>query len=92
VMKESIPVAEENDQIMLTLYNQIDEKLIMEHNTSICQFLREKLSNDQITLVIERKELSDDQKIFTQKEKFEYLLQNNEALVKLCDRFKLRLY
>lgn len=92
VMKESIPVAKENDQIMLTLYNQIDEKLIMEHNTSICQFLREKLSNDQITLVIERKELSDDQKIFTQKEKFEYLLQNNEALVKLCDRFKLRLY
>ncbi|MDD4822575.1 MAG: DNA polymerase III subunit gamma/tau [Bacteroidales bacterium] len=92
VMKEFIPVAEANNTVVLTLYNQIDEKLIQEHNSSICQFLREKLSNDQIILHIERKELSDDQKIFTQKEKFEYLLQNNEALVKLCDRFKLRLY
>ncbi len=92
VMKECVPVAEENSKIVLTLYNQIDEKLISEHHSAICQFLREKLSNDQITLHIEMKELSDDQKIFTQKEKFEYMLQNNEALVRLCDRFKLRLY
>ncbi|HEY5569858.1 MAG TPA: DNA polymerase III subunit gamma/tau [Bacteroidales bacterium] len=92
VMKEYIPVAEVNNKIVLTLYNQIDEKLISDHNSSICQFLRENLSNDQITLQLEMKELSDDQKIFTQKEKFEYMLQKNEALVKLRGHFRLKLY
>ncbi len=92
VMKEFIPIVEENNTLALTLYNQIDMKLISDQQSSICQFLREKLCNDQIVLQLEMKELSDDQRIFTQKEKFEYLLQNNEGIVKLRDRFKLKLY
>jgi DNA polymerase-3 subunit gamma/tau len=72
------------------LHNHFQETLINTIKVDILTFLREKLKNNSIQLLGEIKAVEDSKKmIYTNREKFEHLMEKNPKLKDLKERFGL---
>ena len=81
----------ENNAVELSVLNQEQESKFRENEPGIIQFLSEKLNNNQISLQIQITEKPSEEVLFTNKEKYNYLVQKNPALGLLVNEFDLRL-
>lgn len=78
-----------NNNIILSLNNPIQEPLLLGIRTSLIAFLRERLGNGSV-MVTGVLEASETQKvIYTNREKFEHLAEQNPVLRDLKERFGL---
>lgn len=78
-----------DNRIVIALNNPIEEPLLQNMRTSLITFLRDKLGNSALMVSGELKEVESKRQLYTNKEKFDYLLEQNPALQKLKDRFGL---
>jgi len=75
--------------ITITLTNPVEESLLDNFRNDLVQFLREKLKNNEITVVTRMEENGNKKMIYTSKEKFEHLAEKNPYLNELKDRLGL---
>jgi len=79
-----------DNKLVITLDNPIEEPFLQGMRTSLIAYLRDKLSNSSLLVVgIMREVESTRPMIYTNKEKFDYLLDKNPALKDLQERFGL---
>lgn len=80
----------ENNNILLTLSNSLQEQEVMRVKKQILSEMADKLQNDRLTLqtqVVERKQTEG----FTSQEKYKFLIKKNNALEELAQEMKLQL-
>ena len=85
------PTLKENFLIEISVINPEQERKFKEELVNIKTFLSEGLQNDLISFEIHVKENERPELIFTNKEKYEYLLKQNPDLELLVKEFNLRL-
>jgi DNA polymerase-3 subunit gamma/tau len=71
--------------------NEISKQFLEDNSLRILSFLREKLGNDDITMILSIAETSDIKKPLSQREIFDAMVDENPALQKLSDEFGLEL-
>jgi DNA polymerase-3 subunit gamma/tau len=71
------------------LHNPIQETLLDTLRSDVTTFLRNKLNNDSIQVAGELKETTGKKVIYTNREKFEYLVEKNPAIGELKKRLDL---
>jgi hypothetical protein len=80
----------QDNKVIITLSNPIEEPFLQGIRTSLITYLRDKLSNSSLMVVGVMQELQSARPmIYTNKEKFDYLLEKNPALKELQERFGL---
>ena len=78
------------NKIIITLNNPIEEPFLQGIRTSLIAYLRDKMSNSSLLVIgIMREADATRPMIYTNKEKFEYLLDKNPAIKELKERFGL---
>lgn len=78
------------NSVVVTLNNPVEEPLLMNMRTSLIAFLRDRLSNSSLMVVGELQEPTTTRKhIYTNKEKFEHLAEQNPVLKEMKERFGL---
>jgi len=70
---------------------EISKQFLEDNSLRILSFLREKLGNDDITMILSIAETSDIKKPLSQREIFDAMVDENPALQKLSDEFGLEL-
>ncbi len=75
--------------IQLTLSSALEVKILERFETELVGFLREKLKNDEINITKEIREIEEEKKLYTSKDKYEYLAEQNPALRALKERLGL---
>ena len=78
-----------SNTITLPLANPIEEPLLQAIRAELLTYLRDNLQNSLIQLVSELKEIELKKRVYTNKDKFDYLVQKNPALKEMKDRFGL---
>jgi DNA polymerase-3 subunit gamma/tau len=84
------PILHENNRIVLTVENRIQDGEIFEHRSEMTLFLRKKLRNTSIsieTLILDKP--AGDRKPYTDTEKFEAMARNAPEIRKLKDQLNL---
>jgi DNA polymerase-3 subunit gamma/tau len=79
----------EQNQVVLTLNNPIQEPLLLGIRTSLVGFLREKLGNSSVVVSGVLEQAAPGKVIYTNKEKFEHLAEQYPVLRDLKERFGL---
>jgi DNA polymerase-3 subunit gamma/tau len=79
----------DQNQVVLTLNNPIQEPLLQGIRTSLVGFLREKLGNSSVVVSGVLEQAAPGKVIYTNKEKFEHLAEQYPVLKDLKDRFGL---
>lgn len=79
----------QGNQIILPLNNPVEEPLLQGIRTSLITYLRDKLSHSSINVNGVLKEVESKKMIYTNKDKFEHMVQKNPALKDLKERFGL---
>ncbi len=80
----------QKNEVLICMTNPIEEPLLASMKSDLVGYLREKLSNGTIQVKGELKIAEGKQRIaYTNKEKFEVLLDRNPLLCELKDRFAL---
>lgn len=80
----------QDNKIIITLNNPIEEPFLQGIRTSLIAYLRDKMSNHSLMVTGVMRELEASRPmIYTNKEKFEYLLEKNPVLKDLQERFGL---
>lgn len=79
----------QGSQVILPLNNPVEEPLLQGVRTSLITYLRDKLSNSSVTVTGVLKEVESKKMIYTNKDKFEHMVQKNPALKELKERFGL---
>ena len=79
----------EHPVIMVWLANPVEETLLDNFRRDLIQFLRDNLSNSEITIVAKWKETTGKKVLYTSKEKFEHLAEKNPYLNELKERLGL---
>jgi len=78
------------NKLSITLDNPIEEQFLQGIRSPLIAYLRDKMSNSLLLVVgIMREEEASRPMIYTNKEKFDYLLDKNPALKDLQQRFGL---
>ena len=85
------PVLNGNWLIEIDVISPEQERKFKEELRTIKGYLADELQNDQITFQINLKESDTSELVFTDKEKYSYLLQKNSDLGLLVKEFNLRL-
>lgn len=75
--------------VTLHIYNPVQESMLQNIKTELANFLREKLLNTAINVVGKFQEVEERKKIYSQREKFDYLVAKNPLLKELKDRLGL---
>lgn len=75
--------------ITLLLNNPIEEPLLQGIKSDLVGYLREKLNNSTLQVEGELQQNNTKRKAYTNKEKFEYLLEKNPHLKMLQEKFGL---
>lgn len=84
------PFDRDGNTITLHLHNPIQETLLSTLRNDLTAFLRQQLKNTFITITGDLKEEDDTRKtLYTNREKFEFLIQKNPALKELKERMGL---
>ncbi len=79
-----------DNKIVVTLSNPIEEPFLQGVRTSLIAYLRDKLSNSSLLVVGILKEIDSNRPmIYTNQEKFTYLVDNNPLVKEMKDRFGL---
>jgi hypothetical protein len=76
-------------KIILHLHNPVQETMLTNLKVDLTTFLRDRLKNQSIQVHGELREADQRKVIYTNKEKFEYLVQKNPLLRELKDRLGL---
>lgn len=76
-------------QVVVHLHNHFQETLINTIKVDILTFLREKLQNNRIQLMGEHTAVDDKKVIYTNREKFDHLVEKNPKLKELKERLGL---
>jgi DNA polymerase-3 subunit gamma/tau len=79
----------EETQVVIQLANPFEEQLLQTVKTEATTFLRNQLQNNQITIQGNLVATEAKKMIYTNREKFEFLLDKHPALKALRDRFGL---
>jgi DNA polymerase-3 subunit gamma/tau len=80
----------EDNKIVVTLNNAIEEPFLQNMRTSLIAYLRDKLSNHSIMVTGVLREIENNRPmIYTNQERFSYLLEKNPILKELKERFGL---
>jgi hypothetical protein len=85
------PELKEDHRIEIKTLNPEQANKFKEMGTEIKEFLFASLKNNQITLDIKMVEDTAQQSLFTDKEKYQYMADKNQNLIKLVQEFNLRL-
>jgi DNA polymerase-3 subunit gamma/tau len=75
--------------VIVHLHNHFQETLINTIKVDILTFLREKLANNRIQLTGEHTAVDDKKVIYTNREKFDHLVEKNPKLKDLKERLGL---
>lgn len=78
-----------NDTITILLHNPIQETILGTFKGDLTVYLREKLKNSFITVTGELREEENKKVIYTDRERFNFLMEKNPMLRELKDRFGL---
>jgi len=79
-----------DNKIIVTLNNPIEEPFLQGMRTSLIAYLRDKMSNSSLIVIGVMREIDSSRPmIYTNQEKFSYLLEKNPMLKELKDRFGL---
>lgn len=79
----------ENFQIKLVLSNSLELNILERAEQELVQFLRKQLQNGKIKLLPEIKEQEAKDKLYTDRDKFQFMVEKNPELQKLKDRLGL---
>jgi hypothetical protein len=79
----------EESVVEIELSTDIERKFLKVEETELVQFLRRELSNPTVTLRITIKEAELKQRLYTDKEKFNYLAEKQPLLLKLKEKLYL---
>lgn len=83
------PFIVKNNVITLLLNNPIEEPLLQGIKSDLVGYLREKLNNSTLQVEGELQQNNTKRKAYTNKEKFEYLLEKNPLLKELQEKLGL---
>lgn len=75
--------------ITIHLSNQVEEPLLQSIRTPLTEFLRSRLGNDSINVISQVKEVQSKKIAYTNKEKFDHLVEKNPILLELKERLGL---
>ena len=76
-------------KIILHLHNPVQETILANLKTDLTNFIRDRLKNYSIQVVGESREAEQRKVIYTNREKFDYLVQKNPVLRELKERLGL---
>lgn len=76
-------------QVTIHIHNPVQDMMLVNIKSELAAFLRETLKNSTIVVVGELKEQEDRKVIYTNREKFDYLVNKNPMLKELKDRLGL---
>lgn len=79
----------EGNQVILPLTNPIEEPLLQGIRTSLITYLRDKLSHSSINVTGILQQVEGKKMIYTNKDKFDHLIERNPALRQLQEKFGL---
>lgn len=85
-----VPVLDENNRVIVTVDNKIQDGYIFEHRPAMTLFLRKKLRNTGIyveTLIVEKP--AEERRPYTDQEKFDAMARNVPEIKKLKDQLNL---
>jgi hypothetical protein len=85
----SQPFELEGTRIILHLHNPIQETILANLKSDLTAFIRERLKNQTVQVLGELREAEQRKVIYTNREKFDYLVQKNPILKELKDRLGL---
>jgi len=83
------PVKEEDDTITLVLSSALEIQILDRFEADLVGFLRNSLKNDQININKKVEEIKEGRKLYTSKDKYEYLVEQNPAVKDLKDKLGL---
>jgi len=75
--------------ITLNLTNPVEESMLESFRHDLLQFLRDRLQNNELTILVAMQDNTGKKVIYTAKEKFEHLAEKNPFLNELKDRLGL---
>ena len=90
-MLNIIPQLQDNNQIVISVFNPDQQNKLQEKGVDIKEFLYNKLQNNQIRMEIR---VTEDKKEFipyTNRDKFDYMVEKNPSILNLVKDFNLRL-
>lgn len=90
-MKMCLPAIGENYSLEVTVPNSEQLKRLNDKKTEILAFLRNRLANTRISIKITEAEASGKQKIFSPRDKLQYMIDKNPGITDLCRDFGLEL-
>ena len=79
----------EHPVISILLTNPVEETLLENFRHDFIQFLRERLQNNELTLLVRVQEATGKKVLYTSKEKFEHLAVKNPLVNELKDKLGL---
>ncbi len=82
-------VKQEGAVVEIELSTEIEKKFLKVEETELVQFIRKELAHPSVTLRIVIKEAELKQRLYTDKEKFNYLAQKEPLLLKLKEKLYL---
>jgi len=85
----SQPFDVKENQLIVHIHNPVQDLMLTNIKSELAAFLREKLNNHSITITGILKEVEERQVIYTNREKFDYLVARNPMLKELKDRLGL---
>ena len=75
--------------VVIHLLSPVQETMLSNFKSDLISYLRENLKNNTILVSAELKETDEKQRLYTPRDKFEYLLEKNPVLKELKDRLGL---
>jgi len=90
LLSENAPILK-GTEIHLTFYNETMKNDLLYEKLSLMNFIRKKLKNYDIELVIHVDEQQEQKFVYTTQEKYEFLTDKNETLTALKKEFDLDL-
>lgn len=79
----------DGNQVTITLTSALEGSILDRFEQDLVQFLRKSLRNAMINLNREMQEQEQSKKLYTSRDKFDYMVQQNPALQELKDRLGL---
>jgi len=79
----------EGNEVQIILDSQLEMSILEKVEQDLVQFMRKTLSNDHIFLTKSVQEHSEKQMLYTSKDKYAYMVEQNPALQELKDRLGL---
>ncbi len=89
MLKSHIPVLKEKNNLILKVNNRIQLQDLESKQREILNYLKDKLENDSLTLELSIDKDSPQKRLYTDRDKYNYLTQKNPKLEELRNKFDL---